>query len=241
LQLPGQTTPLAFQSYILGADAFLDTLLLQSVGTGCSARECRLVDHLAADHSLRKGRDVLRDRLTSTRDERGRIITIAFADRDSVIARGTVDSAVAALSRINRTLVAEAAEAKVAFLSAQLPILTKALNQIQDSLTYFYRANRSYGSSPELRFREEQLKGLYDTQARLLGGVREQIARGEVQSRGGLQVVQTILPVNIDPRPIRPFRMPAIALGAILTFTTGFLWWRRRARDALPRETQLVS
>ena len=229
-QLPGQTTPLAFQSYILGADAFLDTLLLQPVRVSCAREKCRLVDHLARDGSLRKGRETLRERLNSARDERGRIITIAFADRDSSLARGTVDSAVAALGRINRTLVAEAAEAKVTFLSGQLPILTRVLNQIQDSLTYFYRTNRTYGSSPELRFREEQLKGLYDTQARLIGSIREQIARGEVQARGGLQVVQTILPVYVDPRPIRPYRTAAALLGALFAATLGFVWWTQRQR-----------
>jgi hypothetical protein len=233
-QLPGQTTPLAFQSYILGADAFLDTLLLQPERAGCASGSCRLVDHLASDGSLRKGRETLRERLNSARDERGRIITIAFADRDSSLARATVDSAVAALGRINRTLVAEAAEAKVAFLSGQLPILTKSLNQIQDSLTYFYRTNRTYGSSPELRFREEQLKALYDTQARLIGSIREQIARGEVQARGGLQVVQTILPVYVDPRPIRPYRTAAAALGALLAAMLGFVWWRQRAQHVPP-------
>lgn len=229
LQLPGQTAPLAFQSYILDTDPFLDTLLLQRSGANCSTREpCRLVDHLTSNGSLTDGRVVFRKRFSSTRDERGKIILISFADRDSNLARRTVDSAVAALGRVNRTLTASAAEAKVSFLAGQLPILSKTLDQIQDSLTYFYRTNRSYGSSPELRFREDQLKALYDAQARLVANIREQIARSEVQARGGLQVVQTILPVSVDPKPIRPFKNAAAAIGALVWTVIGFLLWRRK-------------
>lgn len=227
LQLGGQTTPLAFQSYIVGSDPFLDTLLVQQAD-GCrgGTPDCRLVNRVAPDGSLAKGRRKLRDRLSSTRDERGRLLMISFADRDSTLARRTVDNAVAALGRVNRTLAATAAETKVSFLSAQLPFLTRAQKQIEDSLSYFYRTNRSFGSSPELRFREEQLKGLYDAQSRLVASVREQIARSEVQARGGLQIVQTVLPVAVDPKPERPFRNLAGAVGALFGTLAAFLAWR---------------
>src|SRR5207249_1290983 len=141
---------------------------------------------------------------------------------DSLVAREVVTSAVSVLYRINKTLAANAADAKVAFLSGQIPFLQSQLGSIQDSLEQFYTSNRSYENSPTLRFREQRLRSAYEAQLRLLMSVREQLASDELQARGVVQVVQQVTPIHIDPKPSRPLKNPALVLGAVLGALVGY-------------------
>ena len=123
------------------------------------------------------------------------------------------------------------------FLSGQIPRLVSELQSIQDSLgERFYRGNRSIGASPELMFREQRLRALYEGQAQLLGSVRDQLAKNEIQARGDLSLVQVVIPVSLDARPVRPLRNPSIVLGVLLLTTLRFLLWRRSRSRRGPDE-----
>src|SRR5207249_8277885 len=113
IRLGGNALPLAFQSSISESRPFLDSVLFVPVSRGLgecsSSATCRLLD--ALDHPadsyrkrLNSARIKLQARLEVTRDERSRIISIAFADADSLVAREVVTSAVSVLDRINKTL-----------------------------------------------------------------------------------------------------------------------------------------
>jgi len=164
------------------------------------------------------------------RDERSRVISIAYAQADSAIARRVVATTIELLDKINKSLTASAADAKVEFLSSQLPYLQQQLQVIQNSLEAFYTSNRLFENSPALRFREQRLRGEYDAQLRLLESIREQLATSELQARGGVQVIQLVVPVNVDPKPTRPLRNLALVLGmalAGLARLAGWSWGRR--------------
>ena len=235
LQLPAGDLPLAFQAYIIQSNPFLDSLLLNTTAeraAACGARPCTLLQAYASDarsrgDSLRRARLLLSTNMSVARDERSKIIEIGYTDPDSAVARRVLDTSLRELSDINESLVSQAADSRVTFLSAQLPFLRRALAQIQDSLVDFYRANRNFTNSPELQFREQQMRAAYDAQSRLLNSVREQIAASEVQARGGVEVVQAVMPVNVDPKPIRPLKFPAAALGALLLAVLRFSTYRR--------------
>jgi hypothetical protein len=157
------------------------------------------------------------------------VITVTFDHADSALARAIVSATVTLLDDFNKRLTASTADAKVGFLSSQLPYLHRELQTIQDSLEGFYTSNRSFENSPALRFREQRLRGEYDSQLRLLESVREQLATSEIQARGGLQVIQPVVPVSIDPKPTRPLRGAALVLGMAL-FALVRLWGWQRGR-----------
>jgi len=238
LRLGTTTLPLAFQSDILASAPFLDSVLMSPTPTTVTAcgqnAPCRLVDLLTPSPSpmavrLARGRRALTQRMDVIRDERSRVITITFAHPDSALARRTVASTVEFLDKINKSLTASAADAKVEFLSSQLPYLQQQLQTIQNSLEAFYTSNRLFENSPALRFREQRLRGEYDAQLRLLQSVREQLATSEIQARGGVQVIQLVVPVNVNPRPSRPLRNLALVLGmALFPLARYGLWNRRR-------------
>lgn len=240
LRLGSTTLPLAFQSDILSSAPFQDSVLLAPAtvadGPCTPTTACRLVDvlmpsALPVSVRLARARRVLNKRMDVVRDERSRVITIAYAQGDSGAARRVVATTVDLLDRINKSLTASAADAKVEFLSSQLPYLQQQLQVIQNSLEAFYTSNRLFENSPALRFRELRLRGEYDAQLRLLESVREQLATSELQARGGVQVIQLVVPVNVDPKPARPLRNLALVLGmALAGLVRHALWNRRRAR-----------
>jgi uncharacterized protein involved in exopolysaccharide biosynthesis len=238
LRLGGTTLPLAFQSDILSSGPFQDSVLMAPAPetvTACrDTRPCHLVDILVPAPSplpihLARARRVLNQRMDVVRDERSRVITIAYAHADSALARQIVATTVDLLDKVNKSLTASAADAKVEFLSSQVPILQQQLQTIQNSLEAFYTSNRQFENSPALRFREVRLRGEYDAQLRLLESVREQLATSAIQARGGVQVIQLVVPVNTDPKPNRPLRNLALVLGMVLAALAGHgLWSLRR-------------
>lgn len=237
VRLAGPGLPLAFQQYVLESPQFADSLLLRETRTSladCTQTErCRLLDVFAGDarhdpDSLAVARRELSSHLKVTRDERSHVLVLTNRHPDSAVAREVLKASVTELGEINRALTASAADTQVEFLSAQLPFLRRALRELQDTLSAFYRTNRSFNLSPDLRFREEQLRAAYDAQARLLSGVKEQIARSELEARGGVQLVQAVLPVAVEPKPERPLREASLTTGAVLFAALHFLWWRRR-------------
>jgi uncharacterized protein involved in exopolysaccharide biosynthesis len=239
LRLGSTTLPLAFQSDILASGPFQDSVLLAPApatsGSFVQAQPCHLVDLLEPSPAstpvrLAHARRVLTKRMDVVRDERSRVISIAYAQADSAIARRVVATTIELLDKINKSLTASAADAKVEFLSSQLPYLQQQLQVIQNSLEAFYTSNRLFENSPALRFREQRLRGEYDAQLRLLESVREQLATSELQARGGVQVIQLVVPVNVDPKPTRPLRNLALVLGmalAGLARLAGWSWGRR--------------
>ncbi len=237
LRLGSTTLPLAFQSDILSSAPFQDSVLLAPApvadGPCAPTQACRLVDLLAPSPlampvRLARARRVLS--MDVMRDERSRVITIAYAQGDSGAARRVVATTVELLDKFNKSLTAAAADAKVEFLSSQLPYLQQQLQIIQNSLEAFYTSNRLFENSPALRFREQHLRGEYDAQLRLLESVREQLATSELQARGGVQVIQLVVPVNVDPKPTRPLRNLALMLGMVLAgLARHALWSRRRS------------
>jgi uncharacterized protein involved in exopolysaccharide biosynthesis len=235
LRLGSTTLPLAFQSDILASAPFQDSVLLVPDAAVCGSRRCRLLEALEADSGvltvrLAHARRTLNKRLDVVRDERSRVITIAYRDPDSTLARAVVATTVVVLDNTNKRLTSTAADAKVEFLSSQLPFLQRQLQAIQDSLEAFYTSNRLFENSPSLRFREQRLRGQYDSQLRLLESVREQLATSELQTRGGVQVVQTVMPVSVDPKPVRPLRNLALVLGMVLAALTGIALWNGSVR-----------
>lgn len=237
LRLGGTTLPLAFQSDILNSRPFQDSVLLAPAPLGLAScvpdHPCVLLDAVHPDAGvlalrLARARRVMNKRLDVVRDERSRVITIAYVDAESLLARGLVTTMVKLLDQINKSLTASAADAKVAFLSSQLPYLQTQLQTIQTSLETFYTSNRSFENSPALRFREQRMRGEYDSQLHLLESVREQLATTELQARGGVQVIQLVVPVSVDPKPTRPLRNAALVLGMALAGLVRLGMWSRR-------------
>jgi uncharacterized protein involved in exopolysaccharide biosynthesis len=233
LRLGGTQLPLAFQTDILASAPFQDSVLLAHAPSGVSCPQttaCALLDRLVplsgdAPHRLARGRRLLNREWDVERDERSRVITISYQNPDSALARALVGTAVALLDAVNKTLTAQTADAKVAFLSGQLPFLQRQLQAIQDSLEAFYVSNRSFENSPALRFREQRLRGQFDSQLHLLETVREQLATSELQTRGGVQVIQLVVPVSVDPRPARPLRNAALIAGVLLIVLVRLGMW----------------
>ncbi|HKE91586.1 MAG TPA: hypothetical protein VKB45_14735 [Gemmatimonadales bacterium] len=236
LRLGGTQLPLAFQTDIIASTPFQDSMLLASLPTGLAcqhATACSFLDRLVPPSSdaarrLARGRRLLNREWDVERDERSRVITIRYQNSDSVLARALVGTAVTLLDAVNKTLTAQTADAKVAFLSSQVPFLQRQLQQIQDSLEAFYVSNRSFENSPALRFREQRLRGQFDSQLHLLETVREQLATSELQTRGGVQVIQLVVPVSVDPRPSRPLRNLALLLGVVLISLARLRMWAAR-------------
>jgi len=239
LRLGGTPLPLAFQNDILASAPFQDSVLLAPAprSLACPAATCSFLDRVVASggdasRRLARGRRRLNRDWDVERDERSRVITISYQNPDSSLARALVATAVSLLDRVNKTLTAEAADDKVAFLSSQLPFLQRQLQAIQDSLEAFYVSNRSFENSPALRFREQRLRGQFDSQLHLLETVREQLATSELQTRGGVQVIQLVVPVSVDPRPARPLRNAALVAGVLLVVLARLALWTARHRRA---------
>jgi hypothetical protein len=240
LQLGATAPPLRFQTALFESAPFSDSLLLEPLSLnlkGCLRQPCTLYQSYSdklevTPKLLAKARDRLAKRLTSIRDERSQILYIRSQHADSATARAALTQSIELLGRLNRQLVADAAESRVAFLSAQVPRLEANLTTIQDSLERFYRQNVSLGNSPELHFREERLRRSYQAQSDLLSDVRSQLSQGEIQARGGLQLVELVIPPYLDGRPRRPLRNVALVVGASLALCIRFLLWsRHRSRS----------
>jgi hypothetical protein len=246
LRFGGSSYPLAFQTSLMDSPGFQDSVLLDSLGavtsTGCPATSpCVLRDYFSSPDGppgarLKAARKRLGRNVSVIRDERSRIIVVAGDAADSLTAASVVRTYFRVLDRINRRLTAEAARERVEFLASQIPRLTGELQSIQDSLERFYRGNRSIGTSPELMFREQRLRALYEGQAQLLASVRDQLAKNELQARGDLSLVQVVIPVSLDARPVRPLRNPSLVLGVLLLGSLRFLFWRRSFPRRRPDE-----
>ena len=246
IRFGGSSYPLAFQTSLMDSPGFQDSVLLDSLGAvhlaGCpSAQPCFLRDFFVpsdvpAPKRLASARKRLARDVEVTRDERSRIIVVSSDARDSLVAASVVATYFRLLDRINRQLTSDAARERVDFLAGQIPRLVGELQSIQDSLERFYRGNRTLGNSPELMFREERLRGLYEGHTTLLSSVRDQLAKNDLQARGELSLVQVVIPVSLDPRPVRPLRNPALVLGVLLLGSLRFLLWRRSQPGRGPDE-----
>jgi hypothetical protein len=248
LRFGGSSFPLAFQTSLMDSPGFQDSVLLDSLGAvnlkGCpSGQVCFLRDFFSLPDAptaskLAGARKRLARSVAVIRDERSRIIVVSSDTPDSLVAASVVATYFRVLDRINRKLTADAARERVDFLASQIPRLGVELQTIQDSLERFYRSNRTLGNSPELMFREERLRGLYEGHATLLSSVRDQLAKNDLQARGELSLVQVVIPVSLDPRPVRPLRNPSIVLGVLLLGSLRFLFWRRSQAGRGPHEEQ---
>src|SRR5207245_6029560 len=91
-------------------------------------------------------------------DTRAGTVTIAFEAQDPRLAKMVLDTLLDDLNRFNLSTRRSQASEKRQFIESQRGIAQQNLTEAENGLQRFYQGNRSWESSPVLRFEEARLK-----------------------------------------------------------------------------------
>ncbi len=215
-------SPEATYPAILQSHALLGELLDLEADSTDMALAPRLAECLDVDLHEKYARERLKDLL------RNEVVSLIQDDMTGVIelraemphspelaarcANEAADLLAKQLGRENRRRASRRAD----FVGARLEDVAGELADARSAVTEFVAANRSYGESPALTQRYEELTGETMALQRVWSGLREQLEMEQLEAQGDVATLNILDRARPPRDPVRPNRISALILGALL-------------------------
>ncbi len=202
----------------------LDTLLQQRL-PAANGHGPRLIDWLEAGgkdgpDSLYKARLLLGKRIQADLTRETGVVKLDVSLRDPVVAATVAGWVLAELDRFNSYRRQTTARARRTFLEGRIHELEGELAAAEDELRRFFEANRTYDTSPALRFRAQRLQARITFLNEVLDGIRRDFENARIDEVNDTPVLTTIDAPKVPERKSFPQRF-LILVGA--AFASGVL------------------
>lgn len=166
----------------------------------------------------------VRDEVTAvaTNRETG-VVELSVTTRWPELSRQVADRMIDLVNKFNVETRSSQAAAERRFVEEQLAEAQSDLRAAEDSLQQFLTENRSYQSSPQLRFQHQRLQRQVELHQQLYSSLSESYQQASIREVRNTPVITVVEPPEVPPRPDRRRLLFKGILGLLIGATVGTL------------------
>lgn len=233
VSLGGGQSP-AFYAELLRSENLLSQVVAHDYpaasadGAGDSA-SADLVEYFDAPGDTRPERvasavTILREQMSAGSDTETGVVSLSVTMGRPELSRQVADRMIELVNRFNLQRRRTQAEAERRFLEERVKKARAELGTAEDSLESFLERNRSYRSSPTLRFRHQDLQRQVDMQQQVYTSLVQSLQQARIEEVRSTPVITVVEPPRVPARSDRASLVLVALLGVVIGLIAGVIW-----------------
>jgi uncharacterized protein involved in exopolysaccharide biosynthesis len=190
--------------------------------------------------SLFNARKVMAKKVSAQVDNMVSIVTLTVDSRYPILAAAVANRLVEALNEFNTTTRQSRSRERRRFVEERLAEADQELREAEAAIREFYERNRTWESSPQLRFEQEQLQRRVQTRLEVVLTLRREYETARIEEVNDTPIITVIFAATPPQERSKPKRklLVALALAVGLFLSLLIVFWavfaereRRNNRD----------